>query len=104
MALIKTRLNVNLFQQCRKYSAISKNLNKTIHFKYFSPAHSVSQRWLFWEKDRKGGYDTKIGNISYTEHVKNGFKELKYELKLWSQEMKELVETDPLLVARPGKN
>ncbi|XP_072929980.1 complex I intermediate-associated protein 30, mitochondrial [Epargyreus clarus] len=63
------------------------------------------QKRLFWEKDRKGGYNTedKLEKVSTIQHIKNGFKELKSELKLFGQEIKDLIEMDPLLIARPGE-
>ncbi|RVE55332.1 hypothetical protein evm_000230 [Chilo suppressalis] len=63
---------------------------------------NVSSRFLFWERDRKGGYDTSQ-KISLSEHLKEGYKEIKGEFKLLGQEIKALIETDPLLVARPGE-
>ncbi|KAM3962467.1 complex I intermediate-associated protein 30 [Aphomia sociella] len=78
-----------------------RNINK--NFELNRPSiQNVSKRWLFWERNRKGGYITKE-KVSTLEHLKSGFKELKYEFTLFKQELRELVETDPLLVARPGE-
>lgn len=57
----------------------------------------------FWEKDTKGGYDTAIPPLPYKERMKHGWKELKNEISLWSQEVKEHLESDPLLTYRPGE-
>lgn len=102
MALLKTRILTSLIQQSRQYSFLSRNLDKTVHIQSIYPVKSIQQRWLFWEKDRKGGYDT-AHQVSIFQHLKQGFKELKGECKLWMHEVKELIETDPLLIARPGK-
>lgn len=102
MALIKPRISTTLIQQFRQYSYLSRSkLNKTVQFKCVYPVQNVQQR-LFWENDRKGGYDT-AHQVSIFQHLKHGFKELKGECKLWLHEVKELIETDPLLIARPGK-
>lgn len=63
---------------------------------------NIQCRHLFWEKDRKGGYEFKEKQSILT-HLKNGIKELKEEINLSMKELKELAETDPLLIARPGK-
>ncbi|XP_049877481.1 complex I intermediate-associated protein 30, mitochondrial [Pectinophora gossypiella] len=102
MALWKTRVISSLFRQYRYYSAFNRTLNKCDLFDNNRLTQVLSHRGLFWEKDRKSGYDT-AHNISYLEHLKNGFQELKYELKLFGQEIKEFMEADPLLIARPGE-
>lgn len=101
MALFKPPAYMSCLRYYRQYSVLNRTLNKSLNLKYCVPIQCVSQRWLFWEKDRKGGYDTSE-KVSTLEHLKKGFKELKYELVLWRQEMKELIQTDPLLIARPG--
>lgn len=102
MTLNKTRIITTLIQQSRRYSFLSRTLDKAVHCQCIYPVQSIQQRWLFWEKDRKGGYDT-AHEISTLQHMKQGFKELKGECKLWLHEVKDLIETDPLLIARPGK-
>lgn len=62
--------------------------------------NEVSKRCLFWEKERKAGYDPK-DKVSTFMHIRNGMKELKTEFKLLSQEIKEHV-SHPVLFARPG--
>ncbi|XP_073950562.1 complex I intermediate-associated protein 30 [Choristoneura fumiferana] len=101
MALLKNNI-INVRQCCRAYSALNKVLKKGLNLNNSTPILTNTQRWLFWEKERKGGYNTK-GEVSTITHLKTGFKELKSEVKLWMQEMKELAVTDPLLIARPGE-
>lgn len=102
MALCKINTFINLLRNNSQYPALSRTLIKTNNFNYSKPILIGSQRWLFHESHRKGGYETEE-KISNLEHLKKGFKELKHELKLFKQEVKDLIETDPLLIARPGK-
>lgn len=51
--------------------------------------------------DRKDGYKTKLEK-SDGENVYTGLKQLKEELKLWTEEMKETLRGDPLLICPPG--
>ncbi|XP_026479784.1 complex I intermediate-associated protein 30, mitochondrial [Ctenocephalides felis] len=58
----------------------------------------------FYERDRKGGYDTKPKEkIPITKLIKDGFKELKTELKLFKQEVIEHFRSDPIMVFRQGE-
>lgn len=102
MALCKINLYINLIRNHRQYSTLCRTLTKTNNIKYSKLSLIGSQRWLFHESHRKGGYNTEH-EVSYIDHLKNGFKELKQEFKLFGQEMKELAITDPLLIARPGQ-
>lgn len=51
--------------------------------------------------DRKDGYG-KSKDLSKKEHIKFGLKQLKTELKLWTEEMKETIRGDPILLLPPG--
>lgn len=57
----------------------------------------------FWERNDKGGYrdDRKFPPLS--ERMKDGFKELKEDIALWGQEVKERFEADPILTYRQGE-
>lgn len=63
-----------------------------------------SQRrpYELWVKDRKNGYKTQK-EVSTKQHIIDGLKLLKHEIKLWKEEVKELLTGDPLLVCRPGE-
>lgn len=102
MALFRTRhMIINLKNQ-RLFSVLCKTITEnTVSINKY-PVQIISQRYLFWEKHRKGGYNT-TDTISYFEHMKNGYKELKHECKLFAAEVKELFESDPILISRPGK-
>ncbi|XP_059053324.1 complex I intermediate-associated protein 30, mitochondrial [Achroia grisella] len=99
MALISTNVYRHLLKNIRQYSIFG---NSDTLFKLNPSVQNTPKRLLFWENERKGGYNT-AEKVSILDHLKNGFKELNYELILFKQELKELVETDPLLVARPGE-
>ncbi|XP_076045279.1 complex I intermediate-associated protein 30 [Oratosquilla oratoria] len=58
------------------------------------------QRHLFWEKDVKGGYASKE-KISRKTMIQEGMKQLREEISLWKQEVKEKFEDDSIIV-RPG--
>lgn len=51
--------------------------------------------------DRKDGYKTRKEE-SDKEHIKYGLKQFKNELKLWTEEMKETLRADPLMICPPG--
>lgn len=57
----------------------------------------------FWERDEKGGYADNRKLPPRTQMIRDGFKELKHEIALWSQEMKEKFECDPILDYRAGE-
>lgn len=103
MALFRTNFAIRLLTNYRHYSVLCKQINLNLLAINSCPIIINTQRWLFWEKERKGGYNTEI-KLSNWQHLKYGIKELKQELKLFTQEVKELFATDPLLIARPGKN
>lgn len=65
--------------------------------------HTTSTLTTFWERDVKSGYGEKGEKLSTTEMIREGLKELKGEIKLWKEEMKETFEFDPVMVFRPGE-
>lgn len=58
---------------------------------------------IFWERDEKGGYNTKIPPLPFKQRMRYGLEELKKEIALWKTEVKEHWETDPVLIFRPGE-
>ncbi|XP_053687559.1 complex I intermediate-associated protein 30, mitochondrial [Sabethes cyaneus] len=58
---------------------------------------------LFWERDRKGGYQSTQPKVSRWQMIRDGMRELKYELSLFHEEWKERFASDPLVVFRPGE-
>lgn len=65
--------------------------------------HTSDIRPLFWERDRRGGYDTRLPELSRKQQILEGLRELKQEIVLWKEEVKEKLESDPVLVFRPGE-
>lgn len=65
--------------------------------------HTSDTRPLFWERDRRGGYDTRLPELSRKQQILEGLRELKQEIVLWKEEVKEKLESDPVLVFRPGE-
>jgi hypothetical protein len=58
---------------------------------------------LFWEHDHKGRYLQDKPKHATTELIRDGLKELKGEIMLWKDEMKEQFEGDPILAYRRGE-
>lgn len=61
---------------------------------------STSPRYngLFHEFDKKSGYKPKkTDNESVKDRVRFGLKELRKEIKVWSEEVKDVLEFDPLM-------
>jgi hypothetical protein len=69
---------------------------------YRSVHLSACRGGLFYEKDEKGGYRKESDIPSRTQMIRDGFKELKGEIKLWKQEVKEKFTMDPLVIMRKG--
>lgn len=67
-----------------------------------SSFHTSDTRPLFWERDRRGGYDTRLPELSRKQQILDGLRELKQEIVLWKEEVREKLESDPVLVFRPG--
>lgn len=65
--------------------------------------HTSSIYYTFWEREKKSGYGKKIKLPSKKQLIIDGLKELKHEINLWTQEVKEKLEMDPILVYRPGR-
>ncbi|XP_045776671.1 complex I intermediate-associated protein 30, mitochondrial [Maniola jurtina] len=94
-------LNTCTLRSHRSYSILCKTYDSCSSKKY-PQANEVPKRLLFWERDRKGGYDTKE-KVSTLQHIRKGLTEVKSEFKLLAEEAKEFLASDPLLIARPGE-
>lgn len=64
---------------------------------------SLWRHRMFWERDEKGGYRKETEKPPRIQMIREGLKELKEEIKLWREEVKEKFEGDPILIYRPGK-
>lgn len=67
-----------------------------------SAIHTSNVNKTFWERSKKAGYEPDFKNISKKKLILDGLKELKQEIALWRDEVTEKLESDPILVYRPG--
>ncbi|XP_018327242.1 complex I intermediate-associated protein 30, mitochondrial [Agrilus planipennis] len=65
--------------------------------------HTSTSVNIFFEPDEKAGYNKNRKLPSRIELIREGFKELKTEIALWTSEVKERLEIDPVLEFRPGE-
>lgn len=66
--------------------------------------HTSAVRHTFWERDKKGGYDKlPMERVTQKKLILDGLKELKQEILLWKEEVKEQLISDPIVVFRPGE-
>lgn len=65
--------------------------------------HTTPVNKDFWEREKRAGYTKKFPIIPNKALIVEGLKELKKEIKLWTEEVKEKFEGDPILVYRPGE-
>nr|XP_022920094.1 complex I intermediate-associated protein 30, mitochondrial [Onthophagus taurus] len=78
-----------------------KLLKNSSQFNYFPTTQRLMG--LFHESDDKGGYKDNRKKPSTTQFIREGFKELKSEIKLWTEEVKDRFDYDPLIVFRSGE-
>lgn len=74
--------------------------NVLIDIRHFKTSAAAS---LFWEPDEKGGYKDTRPRPSKIKMIRDGMKELKHEIALWKQEIQEVLDTDPIMIYRPGE-
>ncbi|XP_059610150.1 complex I intermediate-associated protein 30, mitochondrial [Phlebotomus argentipes] len=60
-------------------------------------------RTTFYERDRKSSYNSTRPQLSRKERILQGLKELKSEIGVWREEVKEHFRSDPILLYRPGE-
>lgn len=97
------RFTVVLLQNHWKNIYIDLIKNKTPYISSTRKIHTSHITQEFHEYDKRSGYDTGFEIAkTRTERIRLGFKQLKKEIKLWKQEMKELLEFDPILDYRTG--
>ncbi|KAG8228613.1 hypothetical protein J437_LFUL009318 [Ladona fulva] len=78
------------------------NPNSTFKHRNKKSFHTSTCSKTFWERDPKGGYVSKEKR-STIKTIREGLGELKNEIQLWKEEVKEKFEFDPLLLCRPGE-
>nr|CAI5838065.1 unnamed protein product [Callosobruchus analis] len=57
----------------------------------------------FWERNDKGGYRDDRKFPSFKDRMRDGLKELKQEIALWSREVKDHFDADPIMICRAGE-
>uniref|UniRef100_A0A1L8DUN7 Putative chaperone protein n=1 Tax=Nyssomyia neivai TaxID=330878 RepID=A0A1L8DUN7_9DIPT len=62
-----------------------------------------STTWGWWERDRKSGYNSTREELSKKQMILDGLKELKTEIALWKEEVREKIRSDPILLYRAGE-
>lgn len=97
------RFTTVLLQNRWKNIYIDSRKNKTWNTLNTKQIHTSNATHEFHEYDKRSGYDTGLDIAdTKTQQIRLGFKQLKKEIKLWKQEMKELLEYDPILDYRAG--
>lgn len=65
--------------------------------------HTTKILTSFWERDKRGKYQQNLTeNVSQKQLLLNGLKELKTEITMWTNEVKERIISDPIIIYRPG--
>lgn len=90
----------------RNFNSLNNHQNKNLLKNCIPPNHrlipnSDRRSIQIWVPDKKGGYKTQK-DLSNKQHLIDGFKQLKTEVKLWQAEVKEHFLNDPILICRPG--
>ena len=76
---------------------------KSFNIRSFRCIHTTAVNKTFWEREKKSGYGKKYPTIPSKAMIVEGLKELKSEIQLWTEEIKEKFEGDPILICRPGE-
>lgn len=92
-----------LLQKHLKNISIDSVKTRTLSTSITKSIHTSCAMHEFHEYDKRSGYNTNL-EIADTriERIRLGLKQLKKEIKLWKEEMKELIEADPILDYRAG--
>lgn len=96
-------------QRARSFSHLTSNYftelvaHRDTSASFACNLHTSPPLRLFWERDRKGGYNRSLKKVSQKQMILEGLKDLKHEINMWKEEVKEKLESDPILVFRPGE-
>lgn len=93
------RRHFSALTKCHKSNCIL--LNQTETNLDFIPPRSNRRDFIGWVGDKKDGYRTQK-DTSDKEHIKFGLKQLKTEIKLWTEEVTEKLRADPMLFCPSG--
>lgn len=86
-----------LSQLCRSSACLIKanNISNALRI------HTTAVKSTFWEREKKSGYAKKYPVTK--QMILDGLKEMKDEIQMWKEEVKEKFESDPIMVFRPGE-
>lgn len=105
-----SQITLNLFQSYKSFKHIFKTattlaLNDSLccskPWSEYRRIHTSSVQKTFWEREKKSGYSKEI-DVSQKKLILDGLKELRHEIFLWKDEVKEKLESDPIMTFRPG--
>lgn len=88
------------------YLVVGRQLFRSVRFSVNNIRNiNTSRQTLssFYQSDKKEGYSKSDKKVSRLELIRNGLVELKKEILIWKDEIKEKLESDPILVYRPGE-
>lgn len=91
------KIKLMLAQLCRRSLTRSNFIHDACRAIHTTPVNTT-----FYEKEKKSGYGKKYPMFS-KQMMLEGFQQLKEEIKLWKEEVKEKFESDPLVICRPGE-
>lgn len=86
-----------------RWENVGTECAKTCRWSATRAIHTSSATHEFHEYDKRSGYDTELDYAeTRTERIRMALKQLKKEIKLWRDEVKEVLESDPILDYRAG--
>lgn len=105
--LVRTQRKVIVTQRCLLSHLTTNKYSHTLDtpipaFQQNAHIHTTNSMKLFWEPDIKGGYNKNAKRVSRRQLILEGLKDLKQEIVMWKDEVQEKLESDPVLVFRPG--
>lgn len=99
--LFKNVVSLNKIQ-AKQFSVLTEYLTRGNPLLSPAKIEPCNRRdFIGYVEDKKDGYKTQKP-VSQMEHIKYGLKNLKSELTLWKEEMKEHFRADPMFYCPPG--
>lgn len=94
----------NVIRHTHHLRLIPTAIQKCVHpIASIASIHTTPVCSTFWEREKKSGYKTALPEPNKKQMIMDGLKELKEEISLWKDEMKEKLESDPIVVFRAGE-
>lgn len=106
--MVRTQRTVIISQRCLLSHLTTNKYSHTLDhpipaFQQNAHIHTTGPMKLFWEPDIKGGYNKNAKRVSRKQLIIEGLRDLKQEIVMWKDEVQEKLESDPVLVFRPGR-